>query len=55
MAIIESKNDTVSRQEIPALIYEFIDTLEKIKNIDSVIEVCFANKLNDIYVVNTKR
>ena len=47
----ERKDNLVSTEEIPSIIYEFLDTLMKIKKIDKVINVCFVHKLTDIYVV----
>lgn len=43
--------DNVSRDEIPALMYEFYDTLSKIKKIKNVLEVHCSKKMHDIFVV----
>lgn len=43
------KNEPIN--EVPAFVYEFIDTIIKIKNLDKVLEVCFPKKMSDIYVV----
>lgn len=43
--------DNVSRDEIPAIMYEFYDTLNKIKKIKNVLEVHCSKKISDIFVV----
>ena len=48
------KIDTIAREQIPAVMFEFFDTLNKIKNLTSVLEVCFTQKMADIYVVLEK-
>lgn len=49
----ELKNalDNVSRDEVPAIMYEFYDTLSKIKKIKNVLEVHCSKKMSDIFVV----
>ncbi len=43
--------DNVSRDEILAIMYEFYDTLSKIKKIKNVLEVHCSRKMSDIFVV----
>lgn len=45
--------DNISRKEIPSIVFEFMDTLLKIKNIGNVIKICFLPEISDIYVVTT--
>lgn len=50
----EIKNtDNVSRKEIPSIVFEFMDTLLKIKNIKNVVKICFLPEISDIFVVTT--
>ena len=48
------KKDTISRQEIPIILYEFLDTLLKIRKINDVVNVCFVKELTDIYVITAR-
>lgn len=49
--VIKKDIDSIPRQDVPPLLFEFIDTLLKIRKFDRVIEVCFAKQMTDIYVV----
>ncbi|MBS5801484.1 MAG: hypothetical protein KIC80_00520 [Brachyspira sp.] len=50
----EIKNtDNVSREEIPSIVFEFMDTLLKIKHIENVVKICFLPGISDIFVVTT--
>lgn len=51
---VELLDKCVTRDEIPVIMFEFYDTLNKIKNLKSVMEVCFTQKIADIYVVLEK-
>ena len=51
MTITKDKIKYQPTNEVPAFVYEFIDTIVKIKNLDKVLEVCFPKKMSDIYVV----
>ncbi len=42
--------NNISRNEIPVIMFEFIDTLLKIKKISSVVKVC-VSAMSDIYVI----
>ena len=42
---------TVEREQIPVILFDFFDTLSKIKQLEKVIKICFTNKMADIYVL----
>lgn len=46
--------DTIAREQIPAIMFEFFDTLTKIKKLKNVLEVSFTHMMADIYVVIEK-
>jgi hypothetical protein len=60
MSVVEEKTnemheqETIAKQEVPLIIYEFLDTLLKIRKIETVLGVHFAQKMSDIYVVTEK-
>lgn len=43
--------DRVERSEIPVILFDFFDTLLKIKKVENVKDIYFAKKMTDIYVV----
>lgn len=49
-----NKVDTIAREQIPAVMFEFFDTLNKIKKLKNVLEVSFTHMMSDIYVVIEK-
>lgn len=47
----EFMEKTVERDEIPVILFDFFDTLRKIKQLENVIKVCFTDKMADIYIL----
>lgn len=50
----EQSSSYIIEENIKAQIYEFLDTLIKIKSIENVTSVHFTKRLSDIYVVTKK-
>lgn len=48
------KVDTIAREQIPMVMFEFYDTLNKIKELSEVLNIFFTKNIADIYVVLKK-